>query len=99
MPRYADPDARALDDEHDDPDSNGWQLVANCIGVDPDLFFPERGASTKEAKAVCHACAVREDCLEYAIEHREKFGIWGGLSDRERRRIIRQRALAAKQPA
>ncbi len=71
-----------------------WQLYANCLGVDPDLFFPERGASTKEAKAVCRACVVREDCLEYALENSEKFGIWGGLSERERRRLRRARALA-----
>lgn len=71
----------------------GWQLFANCLGVDPDLFFPERGASTKEAKSVCQGCVVREDCLEYALAHGEKFGIWGGLSERERRRIRRQRIL------
>jgi WhiB family redox-sensing transcriptional regulator len=71
-----------------------WQNFANCLGVDPDLFFPERGASTKEAKAVCRACVVREDCLEYALENSEKFGIWGGLSERERRRLRRARALA-----
>jgi WhiB family redox-sensing transcriptional regulator len=77
-----------------------WQLYANCLGVDPDLFFPERGASTKEAKAVCRACVVREDCLEYALDNSEKFGIWGGLSERERRRLRRARALAraAQQP-
>ena len=77
-----------------DPDVTGWQHEANCLGVDPDLFFPERGASTKEAKGVCRGCTVREDCLEYALANGEKFGIWGGLSERERRRIRRQRALA-----
>ena len=70
-----------------------WQEEANCLGVDPDLFFPERGASTREAKAVCRGCEVRGDCLEYALAHGEKFGIWGGLSERERRRVRRQRAL------
>ncbi len=70
-----------------------WQEAANCLGVDPDLFFPERGASTREAKAVCRGCEVRVDCLEYALAHGEKFGIWGGLSERERRRVRRQRAL------
>ena len=74
---------------------NAWQLVGNCVGVDPDLFFPERGASTKEAKAVCHGCSVREDCLEYALSVGERFGIWGGLSERERKRIRRQRMLTA----
>ena len=81
------------DDAIDEPDEAGWQLEANCLGVDPDLFFPERGASTKEAKAVCKGCVVREDCLEFALQNGEKFGIWGGLSERERRRIRRQRAL------
>ena len=71
-----------------------WQTRANCLGVDPDFFCPERGASTREAKAVCRACVVREDCLEYALVNGEKFGIWGGLSERERRRLRRQRALA-----
>jgi WhiB family redox-sensing transcriptional regulator len=74
--------------------AESWQMFANCLGVDPDLFFPERGASTKEAKQVCQGCVVREDCLEYALANGEKFGIWGGLSERERRRIRRQRALA-----
>lgn len=69
-----------------------WQARANCIGVDPDIFFPERGASTKEAKGICTACEVRPDCLEYALENSEKFGIWGGTSERERRRLRRQRA-------
>jgi WhiB family redox-sensing transcriptional regulator len=75
-------------------EAESWQMFANCLGVDPDLFFPERGASTKEAKSVCQGCVVREDCLEYALANGEKFGIWGGLSERERRRIRRQRALA-----
>lgn len=73
-----------------------WQDYGNCLGVDPDLFFPERGASTREAKAVCRACVVREDCLEYALQNGEKFGIWGGMSERERRRIRRSRAMAAR---
>ncbi len=70
-----------------------WQEFSNCLGVDPDLFFPERGASTREAKEVCRGCVVREDCLEFALANGEKFGIWGGMSERERRRVRRQRAL------
>jgi len=73
-----------------------WQERANCLGVDPDLFFPERGASTREAKAVCRGCEVQADCLEYALTNGEKFGIWGGLSERERRRVRRERALARR---
>src|ERR1700739_605766 len=66
------------------------------MGVDPDLFFPERGASTREAKEVCRGCVVREDCLEYALANGEKFGIWGGLSERERRKIRRRGALEGR---
>lgn len=76
-----------------------WQERANCYGVDPDLFFPERGASTREAKGVCAGCEVRADCLEYALDNGEKFGIWGGLSERERRRLRRQRALERRAAA
>ncbi|HEX4980500.1 MAG TPA: WhiB family transcriptional regulator [Ilumatobacteraceae bacterium] len=76
--------------------AENWQDHANCLGVDPDLFFPERGASTREAKEVCRGCVVREDCLEFALQNGEKFGIWGGLSERERRRIRRQRAQVAR---
>lgn len=70
-----------------------WQSRANCMGVDPELFFPERGSSTREAKEVCRGCVVREDCLEFAIANGEKFGIWGGMSERERRRVRRARVL------
>lgn len=75
------------------PNERSWQRQANCMGVDPDLFFPERGASTREAKEVCRGCVVQEDCLEYALSYSEKFGIWGGLSERERRKIRRSRAV------
>jgi len=68
-----------------------WTEDANCKGADADIFFPERGASTRKAKAICRACNVQLECLEFAIENSEKFGIWGGLSERERRRIKRQR--------
>lgn len=80
----------------DDPDRR-WQQKAKCLGVNPDLFFPERGASTREAKTVCRDCKVRDDCLEYALLNNEKFGIWGGLSERERRRIRRERAREREQ--
>ena len=77
-------------------EDRSWQDEANCMGVDPDLFFPERGASTREAKEVCRGCVVRDECLEYALTNGEKFGIWGGMSERERRRIRRARALARR---
>ena len=68
-----------------------WQDYANCFGVDPAVFFPESGGSTREAKEVCRGCVVREDCLEFALAHAEKFGVWGGMSERQRRRLRRQR--------
>ena len=67
-----------------------WQDQALCAQTDPEAFFPEQGGSTREAKRICKACAVRDECLEFALEHDERFGIWGGLSDRERRRLKKQ---------
>jgi WhiB family redox-sensing transcriptional regulator len=64
-----------------------WQDRALCAQTDPEAFFPEKGGSTREAKKVCVGCEVRGECLEYALEHDERFGIWGGLSERERRRL------------
>jgi WhiB family transcriptional regulator, redox-sensing transcriptional regulator len=80
-------------------EDRGWQARANCMGVDPDLFFPERGASTREAKEVCRGCVVKNDCLEYALDNGEKFGIWGGMSERERRRLRRARAIERRAQA
>ncbi len=64
-----------------------WQERALCAQTDPEAFFPEKGGSTREAKKVCQACEVRVECLEYALAQDERFGIWGGLSERERRRL------------
>ncbi|BBX65661.1 hypothetical protein MSAS_48350 [Mycobacterium saskatchewanense] len=66
-----------------------WQDRALCAQTDPEAFFPEKGGSTREAKKICLGCEVRHECLEYALEHDERFGIWGGLSERERRRLKR----------
>lgn len=66
-----------------------WQERALCAQTDPESFFPEKGGSTREAKRVCTTCEVRTECLEYALAHDERFGIWGGLSERERRRVRR----------
>lgn len=67
-----------------------WQEQALCAQTDPEAFFPEKGGSTREAKKVCQSCSVRAECLEYALEMDERFGIWGGLSERERRRLKKQ---------
>jgi WhiB family redox-sensing transcriptional regulator len=66
-----------------------WQERALCAQTDPEAFFPEKGGSTREAKRICMGCEVRDECLEYALAHDERFGIWGGLSERERRRLKR----------
>lgn len=68
-----------------------WMLEARCLDADPEAFFPDRGGSTEEAKAICDMCPVRSDCLEYAVTNDIKFGIWGGTSVRERRRLRRLR--------
>mgnify|MGYP002737197095 FL=1 len=67
-----------------------WQERALCAQTDPEAFFPEKGGSTREAKRVCLSCEVRGECLEYALANDERFGIWGGLSERERRRLKKQ---------
>jgi WhiB family redox-sensing transcriptional regulator len=64
-----------------------WQERALCAQTDPEAFFPEKGGSTREAKKVCLGCDVRGECLEYALQNDERFGIWGGLSERERRKL------------
>ena len=76
-----------------------WQDQALCAETDPDAFFPEKGGSTSDAKKVCQNCPVRAECLEYALEHDERFGIWGGLSEPERRKIRRQRRREDRVPA
>jgi len=67
----------------------GWMADGLCAQVDPELFYPEAGESNREAKRVCGGCEVRVKCLAYALAHRERFGVWGGLSERERRRMHR----------
>ncbi|NHD18981.1 MULTISPECIES: WhiB family transcriptional regulator [Actinopolyspora] len=74
----------------DSEEDQDWQERALCAQTDPEAFFPEKGGSTREAKRICAGCEVRSECLEYALEHDERFGIWGGLSERERRRLKRQ---------
>lgn len=76
-----------------------WVAQALCIETDnPEEFFPEKGGSSRQAKAVCRRCDVREQCLEYALERQERFGIWGGLSERERRKLGQARRPATQDP-
>ncbi len=70
-------------------DETDWHERALCAQTDPESFFPEKGGSTREAKKICTGCEVRSECLSYALANDERFGIWGGLSERERRRLKR----------
>ena len=72
-----------------DDEEMSWQERALCAQTDPEAFFPEKGGSTREAKRICQGCEVKGECLEYALHNDERFGIWGGLSERERRRLKR----------
>ena len=91
-----DDDARAelslldLAGQDSDDAELSWQERALCAQTDPEAFFPEKGGSTREAKKVCVSCEVRAECLEYALENDERFGIWGGLPERERRKLKRR---------
>lgn len=75
--------------DEDGPTTETWRADAACIGEDVEEFFPERGETTALAKSVCGVCLVRVDCLQYALVTGQKFGIWGGTSERERRRMRR----------
>ena len=78
-----------------DPD---WMQHAACRGLDPELFHPEVGELTAPAKAVCDACPVRVECLEHAIVHEERNGVWGGVGSAERRRMISRRERGRSRP-
>ncbi|MEE1742240.1 WhiB family transcriptional regulator [Streptomyces sp. BE147] len=76
-------------------DALAWQETALCAQAGPEFFFPAPGSSTREAKQLCNACEGRVACLEYALANDERFGVWGGLSEKERehlRRVERDRA-------
>ncbi len=72
-----------------------WQEQALCNQTDPEAFFPEKGGSTKEAKRVCAGCEVRLECLKYALDNDEAFGVWGGMTENERLKIKRRKLGAA----
>jgi WhiB family redox-sensing transcriptional regulator len=73
------------------PPGMAFAAKGACAHVNPEVFFPEKGGSTREAKRVCMTCSVRQECLDYAMDHDERFGIWGGLSERERRKLRERR--------
>ncbi|WP_068925061.1 WhiB family transcriptional regulator [Planobispora rosea] len=65
--------------------ATAWMEQARCAEVDPELWFPEKGGSPRKAQAICADCPVRTECLEWALDAHEEFGVWGGLSEMERR--------------
>jgi WhiB family redox-sensing transcriptional regulator len=75
--------------------TSSWRDQAACRGLDPDIFYPVSDEDADMAKAVCATCPVREACLEHALVNRERDGIWGGATERERRRMVRQRRKSA----
>ena len=77
------------------PMNLSWRQRGACRGVDPDVFYPVSDEEAEEAKDICAECSVRQPCLEYALANRERDGVWGGATERERRRIIRQRRKSA----
>lgn len=72
-----------------------WRNLGACRGLDAAIFYPDDDDDAEDAKAVCDVCSVRPACLEHALMNREKVGVWGGATERERRRIIRQRRRPA----
>lgn len=81
---------RLIDAPPEPAEDLSWQDLALCAETDPEIFFVGKGESPRPAKRVCGACEVRAECLAYALRHDERFGVWGGLSERERRRLKRQ---------
>ncbi len=72
-----------------------WRYRGACRGLDPDIFYPVTDEEAEAAKAVCGQCVVRQQCLEFALDNREREGVWGGATEKERRRILRQRRKTA----
>jgi WhiB family redox-sensing transcriptional regulator len=80
-----------------DPDSpTAWMAEGLCRMYPPETFFPSDGVGVEKAKKICANCPVAEQCLEHALEHRIEHGVWGGASERQRRRILKQRRIDAE---
>ena len=73
---------------------DNWEQSAECRGMDPNVFFPTDGLGVQAAQKICSECPVRPDCLEFALKNHTDHGIWGGVSERERRRLQRGRRVA-----
>lgn len=79
----------------DPSEAYDWRIDALCRQVGGEEFFPEKGGSTVAVKRICARCPVKDECLEYALDNDERFGVWGGKSERERKKIQREREAAA----
>ena len=73
------------------PETSKWWDLGACRGLDAAIFYPDDEAEAQAAKSVCDSCDVKQSCLDHALSFREKAGVWGGATERDRRRIIRQR--------
>lgn len=85
----------------DEPEKGDWRLRALCGAEDPELFFPIGNTGpailqTEEAKAVCRRCVVRDQCLDWALEAKMDHGVWGGMSEEERRALKRRQSRSAR---
>lgn len=76
-------------------EQTSWMARGSCASVPPAIFFPSDGAGVEAARKICESCRVRTPCLEYALEQRIDHGVWGGCSERERRRILKRRRAAS----
>ena len=79
-------------------DRLAWSDSGRCSTADPELFFPPPGADTSAARSICRGCPVRRHCLDYALETGQKHGIWGGMTESQRRRLRRPAAQAVYVP-
>lgn len=68
-------------------DSEEWMAEGLCRGIDPELFFPDRGESAQPAKDVCSRCSVTQECLDYSLRWNIKHGVWGGMAEKDRRKL------------
>lgn len=75
----------------DDDTPHAWMSQGNCRQYDPSTFFPSDGVGVDRARAICKTCPVIDNCLEYALDEHIEHGVWGGCSERERRRILKRR--------
>lgn len=79
---------------HDVETDTAWMANGNCRNYPPAVFFPSDGVGVDRARKICGSCPVTEPCLEHALEHRIEHGVWGGCSERERRRILKRRRIS-----